>query len=136
MVHRALFGSLERFFGILTEHYAGGFPLWLSPEQVRILPLSEEQHLYAQQIEKELLAADIRVKTDTRQGKLNGKVKNAQLEKVPYMLILGKEEESNSQVSVRHRLRGMIGTQSLNEFIEEIQKEDKEKRNLNPEVSH
>ena len=136
MVHRALFGSLERFFGILTEHYAGGFPLWLSPEQVRILPLSEEQHHYAQQIEKELLAADIRVKTDARQGKLNGKVKNAQLEKVPYMLILGKEEESNSQVAVRHRIRGMIGTRNLNDFIEEIQKEDKEKRDLNPEVSH
>ncbi len=136
MVHRALFGSLERFFGILTEHYAGGFPLWLAPEQVRILPLTDEQHAYAKSIEQTLLQHDIRVTTDTRPGKLNGKVKNAQLEKVPYMLIIGKEEVSSEHVAVRHRLQGMIGPQSIDTFIQQIKEEETAKKDLNQEVSH
>jgi len=136
MVHRALFGSLERFFGILTEHYAGGFPLWLAPEQVRILPLSDEQHAYSKSVEQTLRLHDIRVTTDTRSGKLNGKVKNAQLEKVPYMLIIGKDEMSSEQVSVRHRLQGMIGTQLLDTFIQKIKEEETTKEDINQEVSH
>jgi threonyl-tRNA synthetase len=136
MVHRALFGSLERFFGILTEHYAGGFPLWLAPEQVRIIPLSEELNAYADQIEKKLLIHDIRVKIDKRQDKLNGKVKNAQLEKVPYMLVIGKEEKEENKVAVRHRLRGMIGKLNLDEFVTIIKQEVTEKRDINKEVPH
>ena len=136
MVHRALFGSLERFFGILTEHYAGGFPLWLAPEQVRIIPLSEELNAYADQIEKKLLIHDIRVKIDKRQDKLNGKVKNAQLEKVPYMLVIGKEEKEENKVAVRHRLRGMIGKLKLDEFVTMIKQEVTEKRDINKEVPH
>jgi len=127
MVHRALFGSLERFFGILTEHYAGGFPVWLAPEQVRILPLSDDQLDYADEILKALREVEIRATVDTRQGKLNGKVKNAQLDKVPYMLIIGGKEQENKQVAVRHRLKGMKGECSLEEFIAQLKEEEHNK---------
>ncbi|HEY5621345.1 MAG TPA: threonine--tRNA ligase [Pontiella sp.] len=135
MVHRALFGSLERFFGILTEHYAGGFPVWLAPEQVRILPLSDEQLDYADEVLTALREADIRATVDKKQGKLNGKVKNAQLDKVPYMLIIGKQEQESSQVAVRHRLAGMKGTCSLNEFVTRLKQEELEKKTVDMEVS-
>ena len=135
MVHRALFGSIERFFGILTEHYAGGFPVWLAPEQVRVLPLSDDQEQYADEVLKALRQADIRATVDNKQGKLNGKVKNAQLDKVPYMLIIGGQEQENKQVAVRHRLAGMKGTCSLEEFIAQLKKEELEKRTVEMEVS-
>jgi threonyl-tRNA synthetase len=135
MVHRALFGSIERFFGILTEHYAGGFPVWLAPEQVRVLPLSDDQLDYADEVLAALREAEIRVTIDKRQGKLNGKVKNAQLDKVPYMLIIGGKEQENSEVAVRHRLRGMKGASSLEEFIAQLKKEELEKRTVEMEVS-
>jgi threonyl-tRNA synthetase len=135
MVHRALFGSLERFFGILTEHYAGGFPVWLAPEQVRVLPLSDDQIGYADEILAQLRNAEIRATVDKRQGKLNGKVKNAQLDKVPYMLIIGGKEQENSQVAVRHRLAGMKGECGLEEFIAQLKEEELEKRTVDMEVS-
>ena len=131
MVHRALFGSLERFFGILTEHYTGGFPVWLAPEQVRVLPLSDDQLDYANEIVSKLRNAEIRAGIDTKQGKLNGKVKNAQLDKVPYMLIIGAKEQENSQVAVRHRLQGMKGECSLEEFINQLKEEELTKQNIN-----
>jgi len=131
MVHRALFGSLERFFGILTEHYTGGFPVWLAPEQVRVLPLSDDQLDYANEIVSALRAAEIRAGVDTKQGKLNGKVKNAQLDKVPYMLIIGAKEQENSQVAVRHRLQGMKGECSLEEFIAQLKEEEQTKQTVN-----
>ncbi len=127
MVHRALFGSLERFFGILTEHYAGGFPVWLAPEQVRVLPLSDDQLGYADEILKALREVEIRATVDTKQGKLNGKVKNAQLDKVPYMLIIGGKEQENNQVAVRHRLAGMKGECGLEEFIKLLKEEERNK---------
>ncbi len=135
MVHRALFGSLERFFGILIEHYAGGFPVWLAPEQVRILPLSDDQLDYADEILKALREVEIRATVDSRPGKLNGKVKNAQLDKVPYMLIIGGKEQDNKQVAVRHRLQGMKGEYRLEEFIEQLKKEELEKTTVDMEVS-
>jgi len=135
MVHRALFGSLERFFGILTEHYAGGFPVWLAPEQVRVLPLSDDQLGYAEEVLAQLRAADIRATVDTKQGKLNGKVKNAQLDKVPYMLIIGGKEQENNQVAVRHRLSGMKGACNLDEFIAQLKREELEKTTVEMEVS-
>jgi len=135
MVHRALFGSLERFFGILTEHYAGGFPVWLAPEQVRVLPLSDDQLDYANDVLTALRRAEIRAGIDTRQGKLNGKVKNAQLDKVPYMLIIGGKEQENSQVAVRHRLAGMKGECGVDEFIAQLKKEELEKKTVDMEVS-
>ncbi len=135
MVHRALFGSLERFFGILTEHYAGGFPVWLAPEQVRLLPLSDDQLDYADEILTQLRNAEIRATVDKKQGKLNGKVKNAQLDKVPYMLIIGGKEQENNQVAVRHRLAGMQGECSLEEFIAHLKEEELEKKTVDMEVS-
>lgn len=135
MVHRALFGSLERFFGILTEHYAGGFPVWLAPEQVRVLPLSDDQLGYADEILSQLREAEIRATVDNRQGKLNGKVKNAQLDKVPYMLIIGGKEQENRQVAVRHRLAGMKGECSLEDFIARLKKEELDKKTVDMEVS-
>jgi threonyl-tRNA synthetase len=135
MVHRALFGSIERFFGILTEHYAGGFPVWLAPEQVRVLPLSDDQLEYAEEVLKALRAVEIRATVDTRQGKLNGKVKNAQLDKVPYMLIIGGKEQENKQVAVRHRLKGMKGECSLEEFITQLKAEELSKQTVDMEVS-
>lgn len=135
MVHRALFGSMERFFGILIEHYAGGFPVWLAPEQVRVLPLSDDQEQYANEILAALRQAEIRASVDKRQGKLNGKVKNAQLDKVPYMLIIGGKEQENKQVAVRHRLKGMKGECSLEEFIAQLKQEELDKRTVDTEVS-
>ncbi len=135
MVHRALFGSLERFFGILTEHYTGGFPVWLAPEQVRILPLSDDQLEYADELLSKLRNAEIRASVDKKQGKLNGKVKNAQLDKVPYMLIIGAKEQENGQVAVRHRLTGMKGECTLDEFIAQLKEEELDKRTVDMEVS-
>jgi threonyl-tRNA synthetase len=135
MVHRALFGSLERFFGILTEHYAGGFPVWLAPEQVRVLPLTDEQSAYADEVLDQLRQHDIRATIDKKQGKLNGKVKNAQLDKVPYMLIIGGKEQENSQVAVRHRLAGMKGACRLEDFIASLKEEEREKKAVDMEVT-
>jgi threonyl-tRNA synthetase len=135
MVHRALFGSLERFFGILTEHYAGGFPVWLAPEQVRVLPLSDDQEDYANEVLQALREVDVRAAIDTKPGKLNGKVKNAQLDKVPYMLIIGGKEQETKQVAVRHRLKGMQGECSLEEFITQLKAEELSKQTVDMEVS-
>mgnify|MGYP000921946490 CR=1 FL=1 len=135
MVHRALFGSLERFFGILTEHYAGGFPVWLAPEQVRVLPLSDDQLGYAEEVLVQLRKADIRATVDRKPGKLNGKVKNAQLDKVPYMLIIGGKEQESKQVAVRHRLKGMKGACSVEEFVAQLKQEELEKKTVEMEVS-
>jgi len=135
MIHRALFGSLERFFGILIEHYAGGFPVWLAPEQVRVLPLSDDQLEYADEVLKGLQQAEIRATIDTKSGKLNGKVKNAQLDKVPYMLIIGGKEQENKQVAIRHRLAGMKGACGLDEFITQLKDEELAKKTVDMEVS-
>ena len=126
MVHRALFGSLERFFGILTEHYAGGFPVWLSPEQVRIIPVTDDHIEYALNVEKQLKSNDIRTKTDIKPGKLNGKIKNAQLEKIPYMVIIGDKEIEEQNISIRDRLQGNQGTSTIDDFIKKIKKYENE----------
>ena len=126
MVHRALFGSLERFFGILTEHYAGGFPVWLSPEQVRIIPVTDDHNEYAINVEKQLKSNDIRTKTDIKPGKLNGKIKNAQLEKIPYMVIIGEKEIEQQNISIRDRLQGNQGTLTIDDFIKKIKKHENE----------
>ena len=136
MVHRALFGSLERFFGILTEHYAGGFPVWLSPEQIRIIPVGENHMEYAIDVENELKSFDLRVKTDVRSGKLNGKIKNAQLEKIPFMIIIGEKEVSEKNISVRHRLEGNQGTTTVSDFVKKIKKIENEILNNSMEVSN
>jgi threonyl-tRNA synthetase len=123
MIHRAPFGSLERFTGVLIEHFAGAFPLWLSPEQVRILPVSDKLLEYACSIAGKLEETGVRVSVDRSADKLGAKIRLAQVEKIPYMLIIGAKEEAASQVSVRSRNEGDLGTFSFDEFLSRIQSE-------------
>ena len=103
MIHRVLFGSIERFIGILIEHYAGKFPVWLSPIQVKILPVSDKYLPYAKEIQSDLKKAGIRVEMDTRTEKLGYKIREARMDKVPYMIIVGEKEQADRTVSVRQR---------------------------------
>lgn len=123
MVHRAILGSFERFFGTLIEHYSGAFPLWLSPVQVKILPVKPDICEYAENIFRELKKNKIRVEVDNREEALSAKIKTAQHEQVPYMLILGKREQEAGLISVRERRRGDLGTMDLLKFIELIKEE-------------
>ncbi len=123
MLHRVIFGSIERFIGILIEHYAGAFPTWLAPVQVRILPISDSQKEYAEKIKRDLELAEIRVELDERQEKIGYKIREAQLQKIPYMLILGDKEIEADAVGVRSRKDGDIGQMRLAEFMEKIKKE-------------
>ena len=127
MVHRALLGSLERFFGILIEHYAGAFPVWLAPEQVRVLPVSEKVADYAQEVAAELRKAGVRVGVDTSQDKLGAKIRLAQVEKVPYMIVVGGKEAESRQVSVRSRKAGDEGAHPIDSFVERIKTEISER---------
>ncbi|HME59608.1 MAG TPA: threonine--tRNA ligase [Terracidiphilus sp.] len=117
MVHRALFGSVERFFGVLIEHYAGAFPLWLAPVQIGLVPISERHHAYAQKVEAELKAAGLRVETDDRNEKMNGKIRDFANQKTPYILVFGDKEQEINAVSVRTRGKGDQGSVPLAEFI-------------------
>ncbi len=121
MVHRALYGSIERFFGILVEHYAGAFPVWLAPVQAIVLPITDRQTEYARQIRQQLEAAGVRVTVDDRNEKVNLKIREAQLQKIPYMLVVGDREQQNGQVAVRNRKHGDQGVKPVAEFISEIQ---------------
>lgn len=123
MIHRALLGSLERFFGLLIEHYAGAFPLWLSPVQISILPITQDQHTYSQEMKKKLEGRGLRVKLDDRNEKINLKIREAELEKIPYMFILGKREEEEMTVSVRRHGSGDLGKFKLEEITEKIEQE-------------
>ena len=123
MIHRVCFGSIERFIGILIEHFAGAFPTWLAPVQVKLLPISDRQHDYAAEVAKKLTAAGIRVETDTRNEKIGYKIREAQLEKVPYMLVIGDKECESGTVAVRSRKNGDMGTESLDTFIADVRKE-------------
>ena len=118
MVHRALLGSIERFFGILIEHYAGAFPVWLAAEQVRVLPLTDDQIPYANELTARLRGEDARVTIDTHADKLGAKIRRAQAEKVPYMLVVGKREAESGAVAVRSRSEGDQGTMSIDAFME------------------
>jgi len=118
MVHRALFGSVERFFGVLIEHYAGAFPLWLAPVQVAVLPITDRANEYVEQVARSLREAGLRVETNTRGDKIGAKIRNAQLQKIPFMLVCGDREMEEGQVAVRERSRGDIGAMSLEEFRE------------------
>ncbi|MGD9561057.1 MAG: threonine--tRNA ligase [Pyrinomonadaceae bacterium] len=120
MIHRALFGSVERFFGVLIEHYAGAFPLWLAPVQVAVLPITDRINEYAETIANELKAAGFRVEANLKSDKIGAKIRDAQLQKVPYMLVLGDKELEDEQVAVRERKQGDIGAMSLGEFKELI----------------
>ena len=117
MIHRALFGSVERFFGVLIEHYAGAFPLWLAPVQVGLVPISERHHEYAKKVEAELKAAGLRVEVDDRNEKMNGKIRDFANLKTPYILVFGDKEQEANAVSVRTRGKGDQGSMPLAEFI-------------------
>ncbi|MFZ0738310.1 MAG: threonine--tRNA ligase [Candidatus Acidiferrales bacterium] len=123
MVHRALLGSVERFFGMLIEHYAGAFPAWLAPVQVSVLPLSEKIAEYAKQVTAKLKDAGFRVHLDDRNEKLQAKIRDAQLQKIPYMLVIGGKEAEAGTVAVRHRSRGDLGARPLDQFISDLRAE-------------
>jgi len=123
MVHRALWGSVERFFGVLIEHYAGAFPAWLAPVQAAVLPLSEKFVAYAKQVVEKLRAAGLRAHLDDRNEKLQAKIRDAQLQKIPYMLVVGGKEAEAGTVAVRHRSKGDLGPRPLDQFISDLRAE-------------
>ncbi|MHB1294256.1 MAG: threonine--tRNA ligase [Anaerolineae bacterium] len=117
MVHRALLGSLERFFGVLIEHYAGAFPLWLAPVQARIIPIADRHVAYADQVLAQLKAAGLRAEVDDSSDRMNAKIRNGQLQKVPYMLVVGDREQEEDTVSVRLRTNDNLGSMSVETFV-------------------
>jgi threonyl-tRNA synthetase len=123
MVHRALLGSVERFFGILIEHYAGAFPVWLAPTQVEICPVSEKVEDYAKQVLEKLKAAGFRAHLDDRNEKLQAKIRDAQMQKIPYMLVVGPKEAEAGTVSVRHRTKGDQGPRPIADVVTSLQQE-------------
>jgi threonyl-tRNA synthetase len=123
MVHRALWGSVERFFGVLIEHYAGAFPAWLAPVQTSVLPVSGKFIEYAGQVTQRLKDAGLRVHFDDRNEKLQAKIRDAQLEKIPYMLIIGGKEADAGTVAVRHRTKGDLGARPLEQFVTDLRAE-------------
>lgn len=123
MIHRAPFGSMERFIGVLIEHCNGRFPLWMTPEQVRILPISDKFLPYAEQVCNQLNAENIRANVDIRHERIGKLIRDAEIAKIPYMIIVGEEEETNSTVNVRRHGEGDIGTISIESFVEKINKE-------------
>lgn len=134
MIHRTAFGSIERFFGILIEQYAGAFPTWLAPVQVKVLPISEKFNDYAEKVKEELEAKDIRVETDTRAEKIGYKIREAQMEKVPYMFVVGEKEVENNTVSVRERHDGDLGSMNVEEVSKSILDKVKTRENDSPQL--
>jgi threonyl-tRNA synthetase len=131
VIHRVAFGSIERFLGILIEHFAGKFPAWLAPVQVKIIPIADRHAEYGLTVKAALEARGLRVEIDERSEKIGYKIREAQMEKVPYMLVVGDKEIEEKQISVRSRDRGELGTQSLDAFIAQIEEEIKSKAILN-----
>ena len=127
MIHRVVFGSIERFIGILIEHFAGAFPTWLAPVQVKVLPISDKYMEYGKAVLKELEDVGIRAEIDSRAEKIGYKIREAQMQKIPYMLVVGAKEEEEGVVSVRSRFEGDEGQKSMAEFISDLKKEIMEK---------
>lgn len=128
MLHRVVFGSIERFIGVLIEHYAGAFPTWLAPVQAKILTISDKQKEYADELVKQFMKEGIRVELDDREEKIGYKIREAQLQKIPYMLIIGEKEVEANAVGVRARKEGDIGQMPVKEFISKIKEEIEEKK--------
>lgn len=128
MVHRAIFGSVERFYGILVEHFAGAFPLWLAPVQIKILTISEKQNAYATELATKLVREGFRVEMDLSAEKVGYKIRSAEMEKVPYIFVVGDKEVQNQQVAVRKRGRQDLGPQNISEFIQKMKAEVAEKQ--------
>lgn len=127
MIHRVVFGSIERFIAILTEHYAGAFPLWLAPVQVMIVPISENQAEYAHEVCDKLVSLGIRAEVDDRNEKMGYRIREAQLQKIPYMLVLGEKEKESGNVAVRNRKKGDLGVMSFEQLADKLQREIAEK---------
>ena len=123
MIHRAPFGSMERFVGVLIEHFAGRFPTWLAPEQVRVLPISEKFNEFADQVVNELKSVGVRVTADRSDDKVGAKIRLAQIAQTPYMLIIGAREQESGNLSIRHRERGDEGSLSVSEFKDKVVEE-------------
>ena len=134
MIHRVAFGSIERFFGILIEQYAGAFPTWLAPVQVKVLPISDKFMDYAQKVKKQLEALNIRVELDSRAEKIGYKIREAQMEKVPFMFVVGEKEAENNTVSVRERQKGDLGAMSIDEISNIILDKIKNRENDSPQL--
>ncbi|MDO4382074.1 MAG: threonine--tRNA ligase [Clostridia bacterium] len=128
MLHRVVFGSIERFIGVLIEHYAGAFPTWLAPVQIKILTISDKQKEYADELVKQFMKEGIRAELDDREEKIGYKIREAQLQKIPYMLIIGEKEVEANAVGVRARKEGDIGQMPVKEFISKIKEEIEEKK--------
>lgn len=129
MIHRVAFGSIERFIGILIEHYEGKFPVWLSPVQVKILPISDKYMDYCKEVYDILYEKGIRVELDDRAEKIGYKIREAQLQKVPYMLVLGEKEVADQAISVRSRDKGELGQMKLDDFLQTVLEEIEERKN-------
>ncbi len=127
MIHRVIYGSIERFIGIITEHFAGAFPAWLSPVQARVLPITDRHHDYAKEVWERLKAAGIRAEVDLRSEKTGYKIREGQLQKIPYLLVVGDREVEAGTVSVRHRKEGDLGSREVSAFISDLQREIAEK---------
>jgi len=125
MIHRAIFGSLERVSMVLTEHFAGAFPTWLAPDQVMLIPIADKHNEYVQELKNKLIAEGIRSKSDLRSERMNYKIRDAQEKQIPYMLIIGDKEMENNKVNVRHRRSDSQTEMSVNDFIEKINQEIK-----------
>jgi threonyl-tRNA synthetase len=123
MIHRVVLGSIERFIGVITEHFAGAFPLWLSPVQVKVLPVTDRAHEYAKNLTQQLVDMDIRAEVDCRSEKLGYKIREAQLQKIPYMLVVGDRDMENGTVSVRTRTGEDLGAMTMAQFLEKCQNE-------------
>ena len=123
MLHRVIFGSIERFIGVLIENYAGAFPTWLAPVQVEVLPIADAHVEYANEVKAKLEDVGIRVEVDSRNEKIGYKIREAQLQKIPYMLVLGDKEKEAGEVGVRSRKDGDIGAMPIDEFIAKIVEE-------------
>jgi len=128
MLHRVILGSLERFIGALVEHYAGAMPVWLSPVQAAIIPITDKHLKYAQEIEQKLKEKQIRVQLDARSELMQKRIRDAQMEKVPYMLIVGAREQAQQEVALRMRTGGEQGTMKIDDFVKRVLQEVKEKR--------
>ena len=128
MIHRAPFGSMERFIGVLIEHFAGAFPLWLSPVQVAVLSISEKTNEYAAKVAQQLKDAGLRVEANLGSEKIGAKIRDATLAKVPYMLVVGEKEAAEGKVALRHRTEGDKGALSIEQVIAQLRQEQQERR--------
>ena len=129
MIHRVVFGSVERFIGVITEHFAGAFPTWLSPVQVKVMPITDRTAAYACEITAKLEAAGVRVETDLRNEKIGYKIREAQMQKIPYMLVIGDKEAEAGTVAVRTRAGEDMGAIAFDEFLAMVREDISTRRN-------